>query len=87
MFRKYQGIKLSYNEQGLIYFICLNYFDMPEAVKRKITKLCFEVGQKQHKALFELLTNEHKTISDLTDEYSVSKNELYRLRREFYKKM
>ena len=39
-FRKLRGVRLPEEKQGLIRYICLNYADQPEWMKRKIERLC-----------------------------------------------
>ena len=36
MFKKRRGIRIPYEKQGLIYFNCVNYKDMPEDIQNKI---------------------------------------------------
>lgn len=86
MFKKRKGIHIPYNKQGLIYFTCINAKDMPEEVQKKIVNLCVEVGKEDYKALYEVLTNDRKTILGISLEYFLSEKRLYRLRKEFYEK-
>lgn len=84
MFKKRRGIKLSYNKQGLIYFTCMNYKDMPDDVLKKIKRLCDEVGEEHARVLFEVMTNSNKSIRALALEYHISEMSLYRYRKKFY---
>lgn len=86
MFRKRRGIHIPYNKQGLIYFICVNVKDMPEDVQQKILNLCIEVGKEDYKALYEVVTNDKKSILNISLEYFLNEKKLYRLRKEFYEK-
>ena len=86
MFKKRRGIHISYNKQGLIYFICMNANDMPEDVRRKILNLCIEVGKEDYKALYELLTNGNKSVLSFSLEYHLSEKKLYYMRKNFYEK-
>ena len=86
MFKKRRGIHIPYNKQGLIYFICVNVKDMPEEVQQKILNLCIEVGKEDYKALYEVVTNDKKSILSISLEYFLSEKKLYRLRKEFYEK-
>ena len=86
MFKKRRGIKLPYNRQGLIHFICMNYADMPEKIKRKIDSLCEEVGKEDSEALFEVLTNDNKSVYLIASESFVNEKKLYQLRKEFYER-
>ena len=84
LFKKRRGIKLPYNKQGLIHFICVNYDDMPEHIQTKIRKLCVDVGQEHAKVLFNVVTDSNKNIRRLAMEYNISDMSLYRYRKKFY---
>lgn len=84
IFKKRRGIKLSYDEQGLIHFVCVNYRKLPDIVLRKITRLCDEVGNEHAEVLFEVVTNSKKTIRELAIENHISERSLYRYRKKFY---
>ena len=84
MFKKRRGIKLPYNKQGLIYFTCVNYNDMPEHIQRKIVNLCEEVANGNEEVLFKVVTNSNKSIRSLAIEYNISERSLYRYRKKFY---
>lgn len=84
MFKKRRGISLSYDEQGLIHFVCVNYKKMPDEVLKKITDLCNEVGKENAMVLFEVMTNSKKTIRELAREYYISETQLYHYRKIFY---
>lgn len=86
MFRKRRGIHIPYNKQGLIYFTCVNVKEMPEDVQQKILNLCIEVGKEDYKALYEVVTNDKKSILSISLEYFLNEKKLYRLRKEFYEK-
>ena len=86
MFKKRKGIHIPYNKQGLIYFICMNIKDMPDEVQQKILNLCIEVGKEDYKALYEVMTNDKKSILSISLEYFLNEKKLYRLRKEFYEK-
>lgn len=86
MFKKRRGIHIPYNKQGLIYFTCMNVREMPEDVQQKILNLCVEVGKEDYKALYEVLTNDNKSVLSISLEYFLSEKRLYRLRKEFYEK-
>lgn len=86
MFKKRRGIRLPYNKQGLIYFTCMNINDMPENIQQKVLNLCVEVGQQDYKALYELLTNDNKSVLSISHEYFLNEKLLYKMRKEFYEK-
>ena len=43
MFKKRKGINVPYNKQGLIYFTCVNFKDMPENVQNRVKMLCDDI--------------------------------------------
>ena len=86
MFKKRRGIHIPYNKQGLIYFICVNVKDMPQEVQQKILNLCIEVAGQDYKALYEVVTNDRKSVLSISFEYFINEKRLYKLRKEFYEK-
>ena len=53
---------MPYNKQGLIYFVCMNIKEMPDEIQQKILNLCIEIGKEAYQALYEVLTNDNKSI-------------------------
>lgn len=84
MFKKRRGIKIPYNRQGLIHFTCVNYRDLPDEVLDKIVALSAEVGGEHGEVLFEVMTNDTKSIRALAMEYHISESQLYLYRKRFY---
>lgn len=84
MFKKRRGIKIPYNRQGLIHFTCVNYRDLPDEVVRKITRMCDDIGKEHALVLFEVVTNDTKSIRALAMEYHISESQLYLYRKRFY---
>ena len=84
MFKRKRGIKLSYNEQGLIYFTCMNIKNQPARVQERIKHMCDEIGQENSSALFELLTNDKKSLECIADENFMSEKNLSQMRKKFY---
>lgn len=86
MFKKRRGINVSYNKQGLIYFICMNIEDMPEDVQKKIRDLCTLVGREHSDALYALLTDDSKNIHGVAMDFYISETQLYQMRKNFYER-
>ena len=84
MFRKRKGIHIPYNKQGLIYFTCMNFKDMPQETKSLISELCDKIGKEDSRALYEVLTNDRKSVLSVSLEYHITEKKLYRMRKEFY---
>lgn len=82
-FRKKWSIDVTYNRQGLIYFICINYNIMPDDVKNKILDLCIRAGGEYRTALFEVITT-NKSVTAVSIEHYISPETLYRMLRRFY---
>ena len=84
MFKKKRGIKIPYNKQGLIYFICLDYKNQPPKIQNKIKSLCHTVGGEEYEqALFEFVTTEAGAIKISLKHYT-SETSLYQMRKKFY---
>ena len=84
MFKKRRGIHIPYEKQGLIYFTCVNYNDMPEDIQNKVSDLCNEVGKEYADVLFEVVTSSKRSIRSISIENHVSESLLYRYRKRFY---
>lgn len=84
MFKKRRGIKLTYNEQGLIHFICVNYDRMDNSTQSKIKNLCGEVAGEHKEALFAMLTDDSINVHGLARKNYISESQLYEYRRRFY---
>jgi len=76
---------MSYKEQGMICFTCLNYPILSAYMRRKIDRLCLEVGQEDAQALFSLVTKD-ESVTKLSRLHYVSERKLYDLRKAFYEK-
>ena len=79
-----RGYKMSYKEQGLIYFTCQNYRTAAPAVKRMIDELCAAVGGEDYAAALHRMVTTDATLTKISMEYYVSVRTLYRLRQVFY---
>lgn len=86
MFKKRRGIKLSYNKQGLIYFICMNIKDLPAEVQDKVLNLCLVIAGEDYQALYEVLTCDYRTVEAIARKYYISEKKLYGYRKEFYER-
>lgn len=82
-FKRLRSVRKSYNEQGLIYFTCINYRRAPEWQRRRIDLLCESVGGEYAPALREYLTTEADWIH-VCQKYHISDRTLDRMRTRFY---
>lgn len=82
MFRYKRGINLPYEKQGLIYFVCINYDDMPDDIQQKINNLCFEVAGEDYPELMDVLKG--KGILNTALKYNTYEGKLCNYRKKFY---
>lgn len=82
-FKKMRGLDVPYRKQGLIRFVCLDFYNQPPDVRRKISDLCASVGGLYSAALFELMTTENSVRSTAL-KFHCDETTLYRIRRKFY---
>ena len=83
MFKKMRGVKLPYRKQGLIYFVCANYADMPFCVREKIDQTCIETGEEYYAALHDVVTGK-KSVKRAALECPCDETTLYRKRNDLY---
>ncbi len=76
---------MSYKKQGYIFFACQNYRTMSARMKKKIDRLCSEIGKEDKDALFEAMTGE-KTVEHIAARHHITCRRLYLLVHEFYRK-
>ena len=84
MFKKRRGIKIPYNEQGLIHFTCMNIKTQPNAIQQKIFDLCNEVAGEHAEALYKMLTDDALNVHAVAMRYYRSESQLYQFRKRFY---
>ena len=85
-FKKKSGIDLSYEAQGLIHFVSVNYKYMDNKVQELIKQACRAAGGEYYEALFELVTT-RKTVTAIALKYSMSRETLYRCQRRYFTQM
>lgn len=83
-FKMLRGVRLSYNQQGRIYFTCKNYLRESGETQKYIERLCSEAGGEYAPALFELLTSENATVPAVAMRHFMSDATLSRCRKRFY---
>ena len=91
-FKKIRSVRVDYYTQGLIYFLCAAYGNtyrrvrLPEWIKKMIRDVCNDVGRGREgygSAIFALMTT-RKSVDAVSREFYLSKETVYRLRKEFY---
>lgn len=83
--RKMRGIQLSYEQQGLVYFICQTFPLQPHQTQDKILRLCMECGGEYEMALFLVLTT-RESVQSIAQRHHVSTSVLYGRRKRFYER-
>lgn len=86
VFKKMRGCKLTYIQQGLVRYICLNYKIMPERIQRDIRLLCNACSDGDgayYRALLDVLTTQ-KSVRQISCRGGVSETKLYQMRLDFY---
>ena len=86
MFRELKSIPLTYKRQGYIFFTCLNYSYLNHKTQEQIYQLCIEITSEDYHALFMFLTTDpnEKPAWQISQDYCIPVNRLYKLRKEFY---
>lgn len=84
MFKKKKSIRLSYKKQGLIYFTCLTYSLQPPNIQKRILNLCTEAAGEDFAALFDVLTDNCKTLERIAADFYLSPRKLSDYRVKFY---
>lgn len=75
---------ISPKKQGLIFFACLNINSLDEKSRQKILNTCIEVGGEDYKALYRFLTDAYVNHAYICHTYFISKERLFKIKREFY---
>lgn len=83
-YRRGERFGLPHKKQSLIYFLCVNYRDLPQEVLHKINNLCYRCGGELHQALFQAVTSEELNLKVAMDHY-ISESTLSRKVRDFYR--
>lgn len=77
---------ISDEQQGLIYFICLNIKNVSALIQDKILNICIDIAADDYRALYTLLTNNGVNHAYICSTYFISKTRLFSLKREFYRR-
>lgn len=85
MFRKYRGMRMTYEKQGLIFFLCRNFGSLPPGVRRRIERVAEEVAGEEKAVLLALLTG-RQSARHLSMTRYINLNRLYAWRRTFYER-
>lgn len=75
---------ISYEQQGLIYFLCLNIKRLSNEIQDKILNICVDVAAADYQALYRLLTDSGVNHVYICSTYFISKTRLFELKRTFY---
>ena len=84
MFRYRKSHNLTYNEQGLIYFVCHNYRRMPPGIKQKIEQRSKSACGCYWQAVLDYMTTD-KSFIQICMQYYISESTLADNIAKFYK--
>lgn len=73
-------------EQGLIFYFCLNAKKLDANIQNKILNTCKDVAADDYQALYRFLTDARVNHVYICDTYFISKARLFKLKRKFYLK-
>ena len=82
-FRYKSGIRVSYLQQGYIFFTSQRYKDLPEKRRQKIQEMCHKHGGEYAAALLEYVTTDSGEIS-ICRRYNLDNSTLERATRRYY---
>lgn len=77
---------ISYEQQGLIYFLCLNIKRLNNEIQDKILNICVDVAAADYQALYRLLTDNEVNHVYIYSTYFISKTRLFELKCAFYQR-
>ena len=86
-FRHKADLRIPYETQGLIYFLCQNYRILPESEQKKIRDICDKVSKNNgwyFNAIYEAMTTTNGILRIALRHY-VSEGVVRRLKLRFYK--
>ena len=86
MFRKYKGMRLTYDKQGYIYFLCKRYKRLCKAERALIRECAEDAGGMYKDALLEFITGSKGAVA-ICDKYFLSESTLERAVKKFYIEM
>ena len=79
--RTLDKLGISYNTQGLIYFLCVNAKRLPEQDKA-VLNMCLEVAGEDYQALYKFLTDSSVNHVYIQMQYGLHPKRLFNLKRE-----
>ena len=82
-FRYKRGIRVDYDRQGYIFFLCRRFRHLPKEKQRVIRDLIEQAGGEYSRALFRFLTTKESAVKICREEY-LSEATLYRAVKRFY---
>lgn len=82
-FKNRRGFNVPYNQQGFIYFTCINYKYQPVEIRHKILNLCTKCGGQYYQAVFEAVTTEQNLLP-IAMKHHMDETNLWRMVRKFF---
>lgn len=89
-YKRGRRFDMPHAKQSVVYFICLNFGNLPKQLRREIRGLCVECGGDWHQAVIEAVTTERRLLdvaeSAGSDFVTLTESGLLRMVRRFYGK-
>ena len=82
-FKYKRGIRVDYDRQGYIFFLCRRFRTLPQEKRDRIRALCRSAGGEYAQALFRFVTTSERASKICMEEY-ISEATLYRYVKRFY---
>ncbi len=82
MFKKSKYIHTTYDDQGLIHFICVNARKL--CFDNVLIKYCTVIAEEDAAALYECVTNDKITVDAVARKHYINEKKLYKHRKRFY---
>ncbi len=84
-FKKLRSVRLPYDEQAYIHYLCRTYNLRPESTQKRIRALCDEIGGEYADILFLVMTT-HKGVRRISCDRHLSESVIYEMRKRFYER-
>ena len=86
MFRKYKSVNLTYDEQGLIYFILRKFDSLPLRLQKRIERMLKDIAGRDYEAVRDFLVCGMDIKCVMDKHHWRYSQKLYDCRREFFER-
>lgn len=84
-FKKLRSVRLPYDEQAYIHYLCRTYTRRSESTQKRIRALCDEIGGEYADILFLVMTT-RKSVRRISCDTHLSESAIYEMRTRFYER-